>query len=134
MKISKREDFALIFMSILAGNRNKNFLSLSTIARKTHLSPLFLKHIASSLISSKLIISKEGIDGGYRLKLPPEKIFISQILQAVSNNILSPSCLRGVCRLKNEGCSYLSFWMNINLHFYSYLSKISLSNFINMQN
>ncbi len=130
MKIAKREDFALIFMSELSKHYPKEYVSLGLIAQKTNLSPLFLKHIASILLEKNLIESKEGINGGYRLNKPPQKIAVSEIIKAISNGIVAPSCVHGgVCRLKRASCSCLLLWDKVNKQLYAYLDNISLADF-----
>ncbi|MCL4338696.1 Rrf2 family transcriptional regulator [Patescibacteria group bacterium] len=130
MKIAKREDFALIFMSELSKHYPGEYVSLGFIAHQTNLSPLFLKHIASVLLEKNLIESKEGISGGYRLHKPPQKITVSEIIKAISKGIVAPSCVHGgVCRLKRTSCSCLALWDKVNRQLYSYLDNISLEDF-----
>ena len=54
MKISKKEDFGLIFMSILAKDYSRKYIPLSFAARKSGLSLLFLKHIVLFLVPNYL--------------------------------------------------------------------------------
>ena len=130
MKIAKREDFALIFMNELSKYYPGEFVSLGIVAQKTRLSPLFLKHIAAVLLEKKLVESKEGISGGYRLSKPPQKIAVSEIIKAISKGIVAPSCVHGgVCRLKQASCSCLALWDNVNKQLYAYLDKVSLADF-----
>ena len=129
MKISKREDFSLIVMSILAQNYSPDFIPLSYIAQKTNLSPLFLKHIANKLKARGLIGSKEGMSGGYRLIKEPQKITMGDILESVSEGIIEPSCYKTACRIKREKCRVFSFWRDINKQLFSYLSAITLADY-----
>ncbi len=130
MKIAKREDFALIFMSALAKSYPKHYVSLSWVAKKENLSPLFLKHIAKELLDKGLIESKEGISGGYRLKKDPKDIPISAIVNAISEGVVAPSCAHGgVCRIRKSSCSCLILWDKVNKHLFAYLENISLADF-----
>lgn len=130
MKIAKKEDFALIFMSALAKYDSKRYVSLSSVAKEEHLSPLFLKHIAKELLDKKLIESREGISGGYRLKKDPRSVSISDIVGAVSEGVISPSCSHGKsCRIKKSSCSCLSLWDKVNQQLFAYLKNISLADF-----
>lgn len=129
MKIAQREDFALIFMAYLAKNYTDSYISISKIAKEIDLSPLFLKHIANSLKVKKLIKSKEGVDGGYRLAKKPQETKISEIIAAISKAVVTPACVQGVCRLKNKKCTCFSFWDKVNGKLFSYLQKVSLAEF-----
>lgn len=132
MRITRREDFGLIFMSILARNYPTKYIPLSSVAKEAHLSPLFLKHIATRLKGKGLIESKEGIDGGYRLTRPPQKIAIAEIIGAISTRVVAPSCMQGVCRLRKNICSCFSFWGEVNKYIFSHLQKIHLKEFANL--
>lgn len=129
MKISKKEDYGLIFMSVLAKNYSPEYISLAEVARETRLSPLFLKHMASRLLAKKLIESKEGITGGYRLSRDPEKINMAQILQAMSDGMIIPSCNVHACVVKKDKCVCFSLWNDVNKEVYAYLKNIKLSEF-----
>ncbi|MBI2617262.1 Rrf2 family transcriptional regulator [Candidatus Gottesmanbacteria bacterium] len=129
MKISRRDDFALVFMKVLAEQYCEKFISVSLIAKKTKLSPLFLKHIASSLRDHRLIESREGIAGGYRLSREPKAISVAQILKATSEKIINPSCVHGTCRLEKKNCTCFSFWNKVNSKFLDYLGDITLAQF-----
>jgi len=130
MRIARREDFALIFMSALTKYYPKGYVSLSQVARERNLSSLFLKHIASVLLDKKLIKSKEGIGGGYKLAKDPGKIFLSEIISTLSSGIVAPSCVPAkTCRVKREICSCRKLWYKVNQHLFSYLEKISLFDF-----
>lgn len=130
MKITRRDDFSLILMSLLAKYYPGKFISLSLAAKETHLSPLFLKHIAQVLKDKGLIKSKEGVGGGYKLKKHPKDISVADIIQASSEMLFAPSCLHGVCRIKRQNCSCFDFWGKINKKMLTVLQNISLSEFV----
>lgn len=130
MKIAKREDFALIFMSELSKYYPQKYISLSQVAKQARLSPLFLKHIASELLEKGLIESREGISGGYRLKKDPKDIPVSEIVSAISEGVVAPSCAHGgVCRIKKSSCSCINLWDKVNKNLFAYLKNISLADF-----
>lgn len=118
-----------MFMAYLAKNYPASYVSLAQAAKEMNLSPLFLKHIANSLKIKKLIESKEGIDGGYKLSKNPQKIKVAEIIAAISKAVVTPACLAGVCRLKNKKCNCFSFWDKVNNKLFSYLQKVSLTEF-----
>lgn len=129
MKISKKEDYGLIFMSVLAKKYSKEFISLAAVSIETGLSSLFLKHLASVLLKDKLIESKEGIGGGYRLTRNPKNISMGEIMKAISVGMVIPSCKRHACRLKKAKCACFSLWNKINDKVFKYLDNMTLSDF-----
>lgn len=129
MKISKKEDYGLILMSILARKYSKDYIALSEIAKETGLSSLFLKHMASKLLADNLIDSKEGIKGGYRLSKSPHKINVAQIMGAMSEGMIIPSCTRHDCIMRRDTCRCFSLWYDVNREVHKYLKKITLDDF-----
>ena len=132
MKVSKKEDFAILIMTVLARNRSSRFLPVSFISQKTGLSPLFLKHIAVELKNNGLINSREGAGGGYRLSRKADKITAKQILDAVGSSDVTPSCDTKSCRLKKDNCTCYTFWGGINRKMSEVLSRVTLSRIANI--
>ena len=131
MKISKKEDFSLIFMSILAKEYSDKYIPLSYVAERANFSVLFLKHIASALLKKGLVESKEGIGGGYRLSRKPKSISISEILEAITSNRIFVPCEKSSCHVKKKECACHSLWDNLSSKMSSYLKAISLAEFVN---
>jgi Rrf2 family transcriptional regulator, cysteine metabolism repressor len=131
MKISQKEDFSLIFMGLLAQSKKKDFIPLSYIAQKTNLSVLFLRHIAGALLKKKLISSREGINGGYKLAKNPQDVKISDILEAFSGGGIILPCKDKSCRANKTNCVCGTFWKKINSKFMSYIDNVTLAEFIN---
>ena len=132
MKISKKEDFALLFMGVLANNYSHDFVSIATISSETNLPKFFLKQIASSLKNKNLIESKEGIQGGYRLVSHPKKINVATILKAISGENLSFSCIYRACRIDKTSCSCAKLWKKVNLKLEELFQKTSLYDFVRL--
>lgn len=129
MKISKKEDYGLIFMSVLSRRYSKDYVSLATVAKETGLSPLFLKHLASLIMKDKLIESKEGINGGYRLIRNPDNISLGEIMKAISEGMVIPSCQGHFCKMKKTKCACFSLWTKVNSNVFNYLNGMKLSEF-----
>lgn len=132
MKISKKEDFALLFMGVLAKNYSSDFVSIATISSETNLPKFFLKQIASSLKNKELIESREGIQGGYRLVSHPKKINVATILRAVSGGNLRFSCIYKACRIDKTSCNCAKFWRKVNLKLGELFQKTSLYDFVKL--
>jgi len=122
MKLSRQEEIALLLTSELA-SRSDSYVSLSDIAQKHGISILFLKKIARMLKKQELLLSKEGLNGGYTLGKSAHSISAWQVMEAVSGRIndrdltnaqytcpLRPVCMPQTIRhLISEACkTYLS--------------------------
>lgn len=126
MKIAKREDFSLLLLSYLARHHTGEYVSLSSIARETNLPPLFLKHLATRLKQKRIVESKEGSSGGYKLVRDPQKITVAQVIRAISDGVVTPSCKKGTCKVKKADCQCLSLWSRINRQVFLALQNINL--------
>lgn len=97
MKITKEEDYAILFMSILAVRQEK-LLSLQEISDNFNIPYYFLKKIARSLKDARLIKSKEGAAGGYGLAIPANEITLADIIEAIRGPLALVDCVESsVC-------------------------------------
>lgn len=94
MKITKQEDYAILFMSILAAQPNKK-LSLQEVADDSDIPYYFLKKIAGQLKEAGLVKAKEGAAGGYSLGLPAKEINLAEIIEAVRGPLALVDCANG---------------------------------------
>jgi Rrf2 family transcriptional repressor of oqxAB len=58
-------------------------LSSAAMACQVHSHATFLRRVLASLVQAGMVESREGRDGGYSLKLPPEQISLADIYIAV---------------------------------------------------
>ena len=91
--ISTKSGYGFIVMLELAKNYKKNYMSLSDIAREKKLSSGYLLQIVQPLVKAKLIKSKEGKGGGYRLAKDPNKISVLEILETLEGSVSLVKCL-----------------------------------------
>jgi Rrf2 family iron-sulfur cluster assembly transcriptional regulator len=98
MKLPRTSHTALLLASVLAGRYGKERTSLAYISAKHGISVLFLKKLARALRQAGLVISREGMGGGYTLSQSPAKISVWDIVEAVDtidrkdNNPVNISC------------------------------------------
>jgi len=129
--VSSAAQYTLILIAYLAEHYNNEYVSLKLIAENHRLSFAFLKQIALNLKNSGIVESKEGLKGGYRLALPPEKISMDTIVKSFNEFITPAACssshancnLYCFCQLKNA-------WQNALLESLNKLSKKKLSHFV----
>lgn len=118
-KISKTSDYGLLLIEYL--KNKKDFVSLSEIIEKTRLPKRFLARIAAKLTNEKILESKEGKVGGYRLTDKIKKLTLYDYLSIFED-------------LKITGCSdknYQCPWKNNCQHqdfFNRKLKKIFIDN------
>lgn len=91
MRITKEEDYAILFMSILAV-RHERLLSLQEISDDFNIPYYFLKKIARQLKEADLIKAKEGAAGGYTLAYPAKEITLAEIIEALRGPMALVDC------------------------------------------
>ncbi|MCS7092880.1 MAG: Rrf2 family transcriptional regulator [Patescibacteria group bacterium] len=85
LRISKQSDYGLILLSFLK-NRN-NYVSLSSIVRKTNPPWRFLARIANILKKEGLLESAVAKSGGYRLTDKVAKMTIYDYLEIFEKDV-----------------------------------------------
>ncbi len=96
MHFQKHEQYGLLLMGELANAENNQRISLAEMSRRHGVSVPFLKKIVRSLRASRLVQSKEGVGGGYRLARKPEHISLWEIISSFDTgnewNIVDSAC------------------------------------------
>ena len=93
-KLSKKADYALIIITHLADHPDQ-YTSVRHISDETKVPYKFASQIATELKKSRLITSKEGIDGGYQLALTPDEITFKDVVESIEGPVAPTSCLKG---------------------------------------
>lgn len=103
--ISNSTDYALLLIAYL--HKCDKSVSISKIVKDTGLPLRYLSRIASTLTKENILISKEGVLGGYMLKKPLDKIRLDRFLSIFEGPISVTKCCTEECN-----CSYSSFCMH----------------------
>ena len=89
-RLSQKSDYGLILLSNLS--RSKKLTPVSTIAKKNKISPKFLAQIASDLKKAGILVSKEGVSGGYSLAKSAEQIKLLDVLKVLDGELVEGKC------------------------------------------
>jgi Rrf2 family protein len=81
MRISHRGLYALQALVHLAGSYEHGLVAARTIAEKEGIPEKFLEGILLTLKNARIVSSERGREGGYRLRKPPEEIFIGDVVR-----------------------------------------------------
>jgi Rrf2 family protein len=90
MKLTKKAEYAIKAMGILARNEGK-LCTIKAIADEHKMPKKFLEQILLALKTADLVVSKAGPHGGYRLARPAEQITLGDILTAVGDPLGRPA-------------------------------------------
>lgn len=89
-RLSQKADYGLILLSNLS--RSRKLTSISQVAKKNKISPKFLSQIAQELKKAGILMSKEGISGGYSLAKKPADIRLLDVLQVLDGELVEGKC------------------------------------------
>ena len=115
LHLTKKVDYGLFLLAILADKNSPAKLSIKTIAEKSHISFPFLQKVARLLQKAKIIHAERGKYGGYSLKKKAEKLNLLEIIEALDGPIALTSCMKkgatkdiceriGFCKIRKGLC------------------------------
>ena len=95
MKLSLRGEYALralIVLGLNAGN-DRDVVRIQTISEQQNIPKRFLEQILNDMRAAGILESKRGLSGGYRLRLPPEKITLASVIRLIEGPLAPVSCV-----------------------------------------
>ena len=132
LSLSSRGDYGFLIMTMLAECAVNTYVSVAEIAKAKKVPGAYASQLVSSLKKARLIESKEGTTGGYRLARPANEITLKEIIEALEGPIAPVKCLREKdhhCD-KETVCSMKPIWVETTLLVEAQLSNKKLSDLI----
>jgi Rrf2 family protein len=83
MQVSQKGLYALKALMLLARQYPAEAVKIRSIAAEEELPEKFLELILLELKRARIVESVRGAKGGYRLKRPPSKIFLGEIIRTI---------------------------------------------------
>ncbi|MBI2082174.1 MAG: Rrf2 family transcriptional regulator [Deltaproteobacteria bacterium] len=118
MQLPKTAEYALRVMVEIMRQGVDRGINASDLARLTHVPLPFLFKVLRSLVRKRLLLSRKGPDGGYRLASPPESIRIDDILRAIGYPSGDGHCIFGWKRCGGaHHCPLHSSWKEVKSAF-----------------
>jgi Rrf2 family protein len=129
MLITKRNEYALQAMIILARREKDLPLAASALAKHLKTTPAFMSKIAQQLAKSGLLTTRRGKDGGLFLGRPANKILVKDIFAAVDGTLSVSACMsQGRC--KHHVCPIYPALTELQRDLDSKLNSAKLSTFV----
>jgi Rrf2 family protein len=130
LKITKKGDYGLIFLTSLAQKSKRTYVPLKMISKENNLPYKFISQIALHLKSAGLVKSKEGLGGGYQLNQPANKINLAKILEILEGPVAPVACMRGKRCLNQDTCKHRTVMENLAVVIRKNLAKQTLADFV----
>lgn len=127
MRISTKTYYGLKAMANLA--RDNEIVPIADLSEEERIPPAFLEKIMQQLHRHRLVESKKGALGGYKLIKKPGDIPISEIFSALGEAIEISPCYEENCP-HHQGCRTADFWQRLEDNIYDNLSSITLGDLI----
>ena len=103
MKINMETDYAFRIMRALA--RRGVVTDAASIAESAAVPQRFTIKILGKLVTSGLVVSKKGANGGYLLSRDPSEITLLDILEVIEGPIVISKCLGDDFVCRHDGVS-----------------------------
>lgn len=94
MQLTRECDYALVVLVALVG-RESQPVSSADMARELSLPVHFLAKILQKLSRAGLVVSREGVSGGYHLAKAPAAITVADVLRATDEPLRLVECALG---------------------------------------
>ena len=133
MKLTSKGRYAVMAMADLAMFKDAGPISLTDISLRQNISLAYLEQIFIKLKNKNLVKSIRGAKGGYILDIPPENIKISNIIDAVDEEVKMLNCKkeskRG-CNNKSTKCITHNLWDELDQHRNNFFEKVKLQDLL----
>jgi Rrf2 family protein len=96
MKLSLRGEYALRALIVLGLSyrpKGDSVLRIQTISDQQNIPKRFLEQILNELKSVGILESKRGVAGGYRLRVPPEKVTLAEVIRHIEGPLAPVNCV-----------------------------------------
>jgi Rrf2 family transcriptional regulator, iron-sulfur cluster assembly transcription factor len=126
MTLSKTTEYVLRILAFMSQDTEKMYSS-AQLHKELNIPKKYLQRLLTDLSKSKLIKSIQGRSGGFVFAKKIDKIYLSDIINAVEGFSIEPSCFFGFdkCALDNP-CAMHDVWVKSQEELIKVLRKTSL--------
>ncbi|HAY41185.1 MAG TPA: [Fe-S]-binding protein [Gammaproteobacteria bacterium] len=134
MQLTTKGRYAITAMLDLATNTSGRPVTLEVISDRQNISLSYLEQLFSKLRKASLVKSVRGPGGGYLLDSAAEEINLTQIVEAVDENIDLRRC-KGMADCNNgKQCISHKLWCEVSDQIRSFLRSRTLQQVIDEHN
>ena len=133
MRITLESDYALRILSALAMHNEK--VDAKTLSDEISVTQRFTLKILHKLVQKDFVKSYKGVQGGYKLNVPPDKITLKDVIELIDGPIVISRCLESSesCSMNPDktACIYHHIFDTISLDVAKKLAGITIADVLN---
>ena len=130
MQLTTKGRYAVTAMLDLASNESSKPVTLDMISQRQNISLSYLEQLFAKLRKAKLVKSVRGPGGGYLLNINAEDVSLTQIIEAVDENIDLRRCQGLKNCLRGRECVSHHLWCEVSDQIRGFLSGKNLQQVI----
>ena len=92
LKLSKKTEYAIIALLDMASNGHDQLTTVKDLSQKYNIPRDLMGKVMQSLVRHGLILSQQGVKGGYKIARPAAEINVNSVIQAVDGPISLVDC------------------------------------------
>jgi len=138
MRITTQGDYAVRCLMAIGRLGRKGPVSIRRIVDSEGLPQDYIEQLLLKLRRGRLIKSVRGVNGGYLLSRPPDKITIRDVLTAMEGQAFEVICARNKkahksCCRNDEKCVLRGVWEGLKGRIEDYLDSVSVQDLIDKE-
>lgn len=92
MRYTTKTEYALVSMIYMAKEYGQRWVTIKELAQQEKYPVPYLEKIVQSLRQNHLVLSHQGVQGGYGLAKPPAEISLKNIIEAIEGSTFEVFC------------------------------------------
>jgi Rrf2 family transcriptional regulator, iron-sulfur cluster assembly transcription factor len=131
MRLTRAGEYAVRCVMCLAKNGAAKIVSRHEVSASGNIPPHFLAKIAQQLSRAGIIEILQGARGGYRLLIPPEKLSLLDVIEAIIGEIFLNDCVvRPESCHASSSCAVNSVWLKARDQLRQTLNQVTFAELI----
>jgi len=126
MQLTTKGRYAVTAMLDLASNDSTRPVTLDMISQRQNISLSYLEQLFAKLRKASLVKSIRGPGGGYLLNVDPINVTLTEIIEAVDENIDLRRCHGSSNCLRGKQCLSHHLWCEVSDQIRGFLSSKNL--------
>ena len=126
MQLTTKGRYAVTAMLDLASNDSTRPVTLDMISQRQNISLSYLEQLFAKLRKASLVKSIRGPGGGYLLNVDPVDVTLTEIIEAVDENIDLRRCHGSKNCLRGKQCLSHPLWCEVSDQIRGFLSSRNL--------